>query len=188
MSPGPHPHTPTLPHSFSCGDDVLQAGMHAILRHPTPDDFVLATGKTVTVRSFVECAFRQIGVNLIWSGFGANEVRALPGMNAGMAHSACQRYMCAPTDNVCMCARRWASIRGIRPSSSASILTTTGRQKWTCSSATRPKQRKCLDGRQRPPLTHSARRWWQQTSLWSQRATSRTERPGAVLGDRTPNL
>lgn len=50
--------------------------MHAILRHDRPDDFVLATGKTITVRSFVECSFRQIGVNLMWSGKGIDEVCA----------------------------------------------------------------------------------------------------------------
>lgn len=43
-------------------------GMRLMLRHDTPDTFVLATNRTETVRSFVELAFAQVGVDLDWSG------------------------------------------------------------------------------------------------------------------------
>ena len=49
-------------------------GMWKILQHDTPEDFVLATGKSYTVREFCEIAFKEIGVNLKWVGKGINEI------------------------------------------------------------------------------------------------------------------
>ena len=49
------------------------AGMHLILQQPKPDDYVLATGETHTVREFVELAFGHIGRTVRWSGQGAAE-------------------------------------------------------------------------------------------------------------------
>jgi GDPmannose 4,6-dehydratase len=49
-------------------------GMWRILQHDQPEDFVLATGKTYTVREFVERAFAHIGVTIAWSGSGVDEV------------------------------------------------------------------------------------------------------------------
>jgi len=48
-------------------------GMWRILQHDTPDDFVLATGKTYTIRQFVELAFGEVGIELKWQGEGVNE-------------------------------------------------------------------------------------------------------------------
>ena len=48
-------------------------GMWQILQQPEPDDYVLATGETHCVREFVEKAFAQIGVELIWQGKGVEE-------------------------------------------------------------------------------------------------------------------
>jgi GDPmannose 4,6-dehydratase len=48
-------------------------GMWLILQQDKPDDFVLATGKTHTVREFAELAFKEAGVNLEWNGQGINE-------------------------------------------------------------------------------------------------------------------
>ncbi len=39
-----------------------------------PEDFVIATGETRTVREFVEIAFQQIGIDIAWRGEGVNEV------------------------------------------------------------------------------------------------------------------
>src|SRR5262249_49742581 len=41
-------------------------GMWRILQHHEPDDFVLATGETHSVREFVEIAFAEIGRTIIW--------------------------------------------------------------------------------------------------------------------------
>lgn len=48
-------------------------GMWRILQQPKPDDYVLATGETHTVREFVELAFRELGVDVVWRGKGVNE-------------------------------------------------------------------------------------------------------------------
>ena len=48
-------------------------GMRLILQHDTPDDFVLATGETHTVKEFVEAAFEEVGTKIIWKGAGAYE-------------------------------------------------------------------------------------------------------------------
>ncbi len=49
-------------------------GMWKILQYKQPDDFVLATGKTHTVREFVELAFKQVDIKIEWKGKDANEV------------------------------------------------------------------------------------------------------------------
>jgi GDPmannose 4,6-dehydratase len=49
-------------------------GMWRMLQHDTPDDYVLATGKTYTIRFFIEKAFAYVGKNIVWEGSGLNEV------------------------------------------------------------------------------------------------------------------
>jgi GDPmannose 4,6-dehydratase len=49
-------------------------GMWRILQQPEPDDYVLATGETHSVREFVELAFRQVGRKIEWRGKGVGEV------------------------------------------------------------------------------------------------------------------
>jgi GDPmannose 4,6-dehydratase len=48
-------------------------GMWMMLQQDEPDDFVLATGKTTTVREFVDWAFLEVGIKLNWKGVGADE-------------------------------------------------------------------------------------------------------------------
>ncbi|GEO81519.1 GDP-mannose 4,6-dehydratase [Pararhodospirillum oryzae] len=48
-------------------------GMWRILQQDTPDDYVLATGVTRSVREFVELAFAHIGRTLTWQGEGVEE-------------------------------------------------------------------------------------------------------------------
>jgi len=50
------------------------AGMWAIMQQPQGDDYVLATGESHTVRSFVEKAFAHAGIPLTWKGAGLDEV------------------------------------------------------------------------------------------------------------------
>ncbi len=49
-------------------------GMHAIVNHHEGDDFVLATGRTETVRRFVELAFAEVDRQIVWQGEGVDEV------------------------------------------------------------------------------------------------------------------
>ena len=48
-------------------------GMWRIVQHDEADDFVLATGVTQTVRSFVDAAFKEVGTDIEWSGEGVEE-------------------------------------------------------------------------------------------------------------------
>ena len=49
-------------------------GMYKILQHKNSDDFVLATGKTYSVRQFIENAFHSINIKIKWRGKGLKEV------------------------------------------------------------------------------------------------------------------
>jgi GDPmannose 4,6-dehydratase len=48
-------------------------GMWLIVQQPEPDDYVLATGETHSVREFVEKAFARVGRRIEWTGRGAAE-------------------------------------------------------------------------------------------------------------------
>ncbi|KAM3725370.1 GDP-mannose 4,6 dehydratase [Dirofilaria immitis] len=48
--------------------------MWKILQHDQPDDFVIATGKSYTVRRFAELAFKEVGKTIIWEGEGVDEI------------------------------------------------------------------------------------------------------------------
>lgn len=52
--------------------DYVEA-MWLMLQQDEPDDFVIATGKTHSVREFVELSFREIGIDIEWQGTGVNE-------------------------------------------------------------------------------------------------------------------
>lgn len=49
-------------------------GMWRILQQDTPDDYVLATGVTHTVRHFCDLAFAEAGIGIDWRGEGVDEV------------------------------------------------------------------------------------------------------------------
>ena len=48
-------------------------GMWMILQQKKPEDFVFATGKTYTVRYFVEKAFSQLNIKILWKGQNLKE-------------------------------------------------------------------------------------------------------------------
>lgn len=53
--------------------DYVRA-MWLMLQQATPDDYVIATGETWTVREFVEQAFKCVGIDIEWTGIGVEEV------------------------------------------------------------------------------------------------------------------
>lgn len=53
--------------------DYVRA-MWLMLQQETPDDYVIATNETRTVREFVETAFRHVGIEIEWSGKGEDEI------------------------------------------------------------------------------------------------------------------
>ncbi len=53
--------------------DYVEA-MWLILQQEKPEDFVIATGITTTVRDFIRMAFNEVGIEVEFSGEGVNEV------------------------------------------------------------------------------------------------------------------
>lgn len=53
--------------------DYVRA-MWLLLQQETPDDYVIATNETRTVREFVETAFKHVGISVEWKGNGVNEI------------------------------------------------------------------------------------------------------------------
>ena len=53
--------------------DYVKA-MWLMLQQDAPDDYVIATNETRTVREFVETAFRVAGIDVVWEGTGVDEV------------------------------------------------------------------------------------------------------------------
>lgn len=58
-------------------------GMYLMLQQDEPEDFVLATGITHSVRELCECAFDYAGINIEWIGEGINE----KGINTENGHT-----------------------------------------------------------------------------------------------------
>ncbi|MDC0406917.1 GDP-mannose 4,6-dehydratase [Candidatus Pelagibacter sp.] len=48
-------------------------GMWKILQHNKPDDFVLATNKSISVKQFVIKVFSKLGIKILWVGKGIKE-------------------------------------------------------------------------------------------------------------------
>jgi len=57
--------------------DYVEA-MYLMLQHHKADDFVISSGENHSVREFVECAFREVDIDIEWEGAGVDE----KGMNA----------------------------------------------------------------------------------------------------------
>ena len=71
-------------------------GMWMILQQDEPDDYVLATGESHSVRTFVEKAFRKTGVDLEWRGEGVEE-RGINSSNGRVVVEVDRRYF-RPTE------------------------------------------------------------------------------------------
>ncbi|MDE6519649.1 MAG: GDP-mannose 4,6-dehydratase [Ruminococcus sp.] len=53
--------------------DYVRA-MWLMLQQDKPDDYVIATNETRTVREFVETAFSHVGIDIDWQGTGVDEI------------------------------------------------------------------------------------------------------------------
>jgi GDPmannose 4,6-dehydratase len=60
--------------------DYVEA-MWLILQQEKPEDFVIATGITTTVRDFIRMAFSEVGIEVKFSGEGVNEVATIAACN-----------------------------------------------------------------------------------------------------------
>lgn len=63
--------------------DYVRA-MHLILQQDKPDDYVIATGVTTSIRDFVRMAFAEIGAQLEFRGTGVEEVALLSGIDESL--------------------------------------------------------------------------------------------------------
>lgn len=63
--------------------DYVRA-MHLILQQDQPDDYVIATGVTTSIRDFVRMAFAEIGAQLEFQGKGVEEVALLSGIDESL--------------------------------------------------------------------------------------------------------
>jgi GDPmannose 4,6-dehydratase len=48
--------------------------MWLMLQQDSPEDYVIGTGKSYSVRYFIEKAFKEVEIDIVWSGKGINEV------------------------------------------------------------------------------------------------------------------
>jgi GDPmannose 4,6-dehydratase len=48
--------------------------MWKMLQEESPEDYIIATGETHSVREFVEKAFQEIGIEIVWEGSKTEEV------------------------------------------------------------------------------------------------------------------
>lgn len=60
--------------------DYVQA-MWKMLQDARPGDYVISTGKNISVRKFVELTFREAGIDIEWLGSGINEVAQVANIN-----------------------------------------------------------------------------------------------------------
>ncbi|KAA6301359.1 MAG: 6-dehydratase [Candidatus Ordinivivax streblomastigis] len=60
--------------------DYIKA-MYLILQQDKPDDYVIATGVTTTIRDFISQAFNEIGIRIEFKGDGANETGEIAAIN-----------------------------------------------------------------------------------------------------------
>ena len=49
-------------------------GMWRMMQHDTPDDYVIATGKTTSIRAFVDYAAEALDISIEWTGEGIDEM------------------------------------------------------------------------------------------------------------------
>ena len=63
--------------------DYVEA-MWLILQQEKPEDFVIATGITTTVRDFIRMAFSEVGIEIKFTGEGVNEIATIAACNNPM--------------------------------------------------------------------------------------------------------
>jgi GDPmannose 4,6-dehydratase len=64
--------------------DYVEA-MWLMLQQDTPEDYVIATGITTSVREFVRMSFAEAGIEIEFSGTGANEIAVVTKCNSEVA-------------------------------------------------------------------------------------------------------
>lgn len=92
-------------------------GMWRIMQHPTAQDWVLASGKTHTVREFATLAFAQIGIALEWRGTGLLETGIDRASGKILVAVDARLFRPAEADNLCGDASKARTELGWTPAS-----------------------------------------------------------------------
>ena len=71
-------------------------GMWLVLQNNLPNDYVLATGKTYSVKDFIDIVFKKLEIPLVWKGKGINEKGLNP--NDGSILIEIDPYYFRPTE------------------------------------------------------------------------------------------
>jgi GDPmannose 4,6-dehydratase len=66
--------------------DYVEA-MHLILQQEKPEDYVIATGVTTTIRKFVQMAFNEVGITIAFKGENENEIGYVENINFEILNS-----------------------------------------------------------------------------------------------------
>ena len=93
-------------------------GMWLMLQQDTPDDYVLATGETHSVREMIELAFSMVNIKLKWRGTGADEVGYDEATNKDMIFIDPKYYRPTEVDVLWGDASKAARVLGWRPRTS----------------------------------------------------------------------
>lgn len=67
--------------------DYVEA-MYLMLQQDEPEDFVIATGKTTSIRDFVKLAFTEVGLDIDFSGKGVKETGVIDGIDRAKFEAA----------------------------------------------------------------------------------------------------
>ncbi|MBX2873043.1 MAG: GDP-mannose 4,6-dehydratase [Saprospiraceae bacterium] len=67
--------------------DYVEA-MYLMLQQDEPEDFVIATGKTTSIRDFVKLAFSEVGLDIAFTGKGVEEIGSIDGIDRAKFESA----------------------------------------------------------------------------------------------------
>jgi GDPmannose 4,6-dehydratase len=74
-------------------------GIWRVLQQDSAEDFILSTGRTSSVRKFVELAFLEIGIKLVWEGVGIEE-KGIDSLTRKIVVEVSQEYFRCKEDNI----------------------------------------------------------------------------------------
>lgn len=73
-------------------------GMWMMLQQDTPEDYILASNRTTTVRAFVEASFKEIGIDIVWQGESVEEQGIHPKTGEVLVNISPEYYRPAEVD------------------------------------------------------------------------------------------
>lgn len=78
-------------------DPYIMQAMWLMMQRDKPEDYVIATGETHSVRELVELAFLEVGMEIVYVGRQINYQGVLSAMNTGLLRQDVCMYLCMHT-------------------------------------------------------------------------------------------